>query len=74
MMQVECLPQSGCQADPSLSYLALFPQRLRDQALLGTAPFQLLPELPHFFLHVMDLLKEFQQQGSQLHNSFHPLH
>ena len=64
---------SSCQDDPSLPYLALFPKCLRDQALLRTAPLQLLPELSHFFLHAVDLLRKFQQQGSQLCNSPHPV-
>ena len=64
---------SSGQDDLSLPYLALFPKRLRDQALLCTAPLQLLPELSHFFLHAVDLLRKFQQQGSQLCNSPHPV-
>ena len=65
---------SGCHGDPFRPYLALFPKRLGDQALLCTAPLQLLPEFSHFFLHVVDLLRKFQQQQSQLRNSPHPVH
>lgn len=62
MMRAESLAQSGHWATLSQSYLALFSQRLRDHVLLSTTLLQLLPELLHFLLHVLDLLKEFQQQ------------
>lgn len=62
MIRAEGLAQSGHWATLSLSYLALFSQCLRDHVLFSTTLFQLLPELLHFFLHVLDLLKEFQEQ------------
>ena len=51
---------------PPWPYLALLSKRLRDHVLLGTAPLQLLPELLHFLLHVLDLLKEFQPKSASL--------
>lgn len=54
--------QGSHWATPSLSHLTLFSQRFGDHVLFSRTLLQLLPELPHFFLHVLDLLKEFQQQ------------
>lgn len=51
---------------PLATYLALFSQSLIDHALLRTVLLQLLPQLLHFLLHVLDLLKEFQPQRSEL--------
>lgn len=51
---------------PPWPYLALLSERLRDRDLLSTALLQLLPELLHFFLHVLDLLEELQRKSASL--------
>lgn len=63
---MERLARRGDWAGAAWPYLALFPKRLRDHALVRSTLLQLLPQPPHFSLHVLDLLEEFQQKSASL--------